>query len=114
MCLGIPGQVVAIEDSERRLGRVDVGGVQRVTNLACVAPDRGRMEELIGEWVLIHVGFAMSRIDRDEAARTMALLEELGEVQHELDAMREHPASGLVADAADTRSSPNTAEENFR
>ncbi len=88
MCLGIPGQIVAIEDATKKLGVVDVGGVRRITNLACVlngqAPD-----ELVGEWVLVHVGFAMSRIDPVEAQRTLELMAEMGEVQAELEAMRE-------------------------
>ena len=87
MCLGIPGRVVAIEDAEKALGLVDVGGVRRVTNLLCVLDGRSP-EECIGDWVLVHVGFAMSRIDPDEAERTLALLEELGEVQDELAAIR--------------------------
>lgn len=86
MCLGIPGRIVAIEDASKKLGVVDVGGVRRVTNLACVlngdAPD-----DLVGEWVLVHVGFAMSRIDPAEAERTLALMHEMGEVQEELRAM---------------------------
>lgn len=88
MCLGIPGQVVAIEDAEKKLGVVEVSGVRRVTNLACVVDDEHPVESCVGDWVLVHVGFAMSRIDPEEAARTLALLEEMGEVQAELDAMR--------------------------
>ncbi len=87
MCLGIPGRVVAIEDAEQALGLVEVGGVRRVTNLLCVLDGR-TAEECVGDWVLVHVGFAMSRIDPDEAERTLALLEEMGEVQEELAAMR--------------------------
>lgn len=93
MCLGIPGKIVAIEDAEKRLGLVDVGGVRRVTNLACVVPDKTSIDTIVGEWVLVHVGFAMSRIDPDEAARTMELLHELGEVHDELEAMRSSPSS---------------------
>lgn len=88
MCLGIPGQVVAIEDATKKLGVVDVGGVRRVTNLACVL-DGQAPEELVGSWVLVHVGFAMSVIDPEEAARTLELMREMGEVQEELRAMQE-------------------------
>lgn len=90
MCLGIPGQVVAIEDAAKKLGVVEVSGVRRVTNLACVVDDEHPVEGCVGDWVLVHVGFAMSRIDAEEAARTLELLEEMGEVQAELDAMRAH------------------------
>ena len=89
MCLGIPGQVVAIESVERKLGVVDVGGVRRVTNLACVVDAEHPVESCVGDWVLVHVGFAMSRIDPVEAARTLELLSEIGELQAELDQVRQ-------------------------
>ncbi|MEQ1565161.1 MAG: HypC/HybG/HupF family hydrogenase formation chaperone [Myxococcota bacterium] len=88
MCLGVPGQVVEIVDAERRLGIVDVGGVRREINLACVVDAEHPVESCLGAWVLIHVGFAMSRIDPDEAQRTLELLHELGEVVDQLSAMR--------------------------
>ena len=62
MCLGIPGQIVEITDAERMMGTVDVSGVRRAVNLSCVA-DGDALESVVGEWVLVHVGFAMSRID---------------------------------------------------
>ncbi|MFA5989837.1 MAG: HypC/HybG/HupF family hydrogenase formation chaperone [Sphingomonas sp.] len=87
MCLGIPGQIVEITDTTRKLGLAEVSGVRRQVNLACVlggAPP----EALLGAWVLIHVGFAMSRIDEDQAAETLRILTELGDAQEELAAMR--------------------------
>jgi hydrogenase expression/formation protein HypC len=87
MCLGIPGQIVAIINADDALATVDIAGVRRPVNIAFVMDDRSA-EECIGDWVLVHVGFAMSRIDADEAARTLALLEELGEMQAELEAMQ--------------------------
>jgi len=80
MCLGIPGQVVAIEDEDKALGVIDVGGVRRVTNLVLVREQDKPLHTLIGSWVLIHVGFAMSRIDEAEAKRTLELLHEMGEL----------------------------------
>jgi hydrogenase expression/formation protein HypC len=88
MCLGIPGQIVAISDTENELGIVDVSGVQREINLICVINERHPIESCVGDWVLVHVGFAMSRIDETEAAATLKLLEQLGEVAPELAAMR--------------------------
>ena len=88
MCLGIPGRIVAIEDADKKLGVVDVGGVRRITNLACVVDEAHPVEACVGDWVLVHVGFAMSRIDEVEAQRTLELLREMGEVQAELEAMR--------------------------
>jgi hydrogenase expression/formation protein HypC len=87
MCLGIPGQIVAIINAYEALATVDIAGVRRPVNIAFVMDDRSA-DECIGDWVLVHVGFAMSRIDADEAARTLDLLEELGEMQAELEAMQ--------------------------
>jgi hydrogenase expression/formation protein HypC len=89
MCLGIPGRVVAITDALNKLGMVDVCGVRRQINLACVIDDTHPVESCIGDWVLVHVGFAMSRIDPQEAELTLELLHQLGEAQSEIEAMRE-------------------------
>lgn len=88
MCLGIPGLIVEVHDPARKLGMVEVGGVRRMINLACIVDEAHPAESCLGDWVLVHVGFAMSRIDEDEAARTLALLTELGEAQAEIEAMR--------------------------
>ena len=88
MCLGIPGQIVEVTDPERKLAVVNVGGVRRTINIACIVNEDHSAQSCLGDWVLVHVGFAMSRIDEQEAARTLELLTEMGEVQLELDAMR--------------------------
>lgn len=85
MCLGIPGQVIAVDDAERRQATVNVGGVQRVVNLACVVEDAAEMKAAVGTWVLVHVGFALSRIDEDEAYQTLKLLSALGELAEHAD-----------------------------
>jgi hydrogenase expression/formation protein HypC len=92
MCLGIPGQIIAITNVECKLANVDIGGVQREVNIACIVGERN-VEDCAGDWVLVHVGFAMSRIDEQEAAETLKLLRELGEAQQEIEAMR---LSGLA------------------
>ena len=89
MCLGIPGQIVEITDSDSLLATVDVSGIRRQVNIACVVDAEHPPEQCIGDWVLVHVGFAMSRIDQQEARKTLALLSELGEVRQEMQAMRE-------------------------
>lgn len=76
MCLAIPGQVVEIVDEANRLARVSVAGVHRTVNIALLDGERTAVAP--GDWVLIHVGFAMSRIDAEEAAATLALLERMG------------------------------------
>ncbi|MCB1056257.1 MAG: HypC/HybG/HupF family hydrogenase formation chaperone [Acidobacteria bacterium] len=88
MCLGIPGQIVAITQPDHRLAMVDVAGVRREVNIACIVDDEHPLDSCVGDWVLVHVGFAMSRIDEAEAALTLEVLRELGEVQEELAAMR--------------------------
>jgi hydrogenase expression/formation protein HypC len=88
MCLGIPGQIVKITHIERRLALVDVSGVQREIDLTCIVSEDHPLESCVGDWVLVHVGFAMSRIDEREAALTLEVLKELGEVQEELMAMQ--------------------------
>ena len=75
MCLGIPGRIVRIQDPSRRLGTADVAGVQRVVNLACLPETR------VGDWVLIHVGFAMAKLDENQAAQTLELLRQIGEAE---------------------------------
>jgi hydrogenase expression/formation protein HypC len=88
MCLGIPGQIVAIANAASKLGIVDVCGVKREVNLACVVDADHPVTSCVGAWVLVHVGFAMSRIDAREARLTLALLEELGEAQAEVAAIQ--------------------------
>ncbi len=88
MCLGIPGQVVEITDRERNLARASVAGVLREISLACIVSDEHPLDACIGDWVLIHVGFAMSRINEAEAEATLKVLTELGEIEDELAAMQ--------------------------
>lgn len=75
MCLGIPGQIIEIVDETFQIARVDVSGVKRGVSIALLA------EEGVspGDWVLIHVGFAMSKIDEQEAQETMKALQEMGQ-----------------------------------
>jgi hydrogenase expression/formation protein HypC len=89
MCLGIPGQIVSIIDADAPSAMVSVGGVQRAVNIACIIDEAHSPAQCIGDWVLVHVGFAMARIDALEAGRTLAILAELGEMQSEIDAMRQ-------------------------
>ncbi|PRP90939.1 Hydrogenase isoenzymes formation protein HypC [Enhygromyxa salina] len=88
MCLGIPGQIVEITNTADKLAKVEVAGVKREINLVCIVDEDHSIESCVGDWVLVHVGFAMSRIDAAEAAATLELLHALGEVDEELDAMR--------------------------
>jgi hydrogenase expression/formation protein HypC len=87
MCLGIPGQIVEVTDAHANVAIVDVGGVKRAVNIAFVVDEDRPAAACVGDWVLVHVGFAMSRLDEAEAARTLALLRALGEAQAELAAV---------------------------
>ena len=71
MCLGIPGQVIEITDATRNLALVDVSGVQREGNMYCVVEETHSLNSCVGDWVLVHVGFAMSRINEEEAMATL-------------------------------------------
>ncbi|MDT3779873.1 HypC/HybG/HupF family hydrogenase formation chaperone [Nitrospira sp. MA-1] len=93
MCLGIPGQIVEISNVEYKLAIVNVGGVRREVNIACIVDEEHSPVACVGDWVLIHVGFAMSRIDETEAKRTIELLTEMGEVQTAIQAMRQSNTS---------------------
>ncbi|HEX4945643.1 MAG TPA: HypC/HybG/HupF family hydrogenase formation chaperone [Blastocatellia bacterium] len=88
MCLGIPGRIVSLDPVHDCLATVDVGGVRRQVNIACIVDEAHPPQSCIGDWVLIHVGFAMSRINEQEAAETMKILTEIGEMQAELEAMQ--------------------------
>ncbi|GLW64910.1 hydrogenase assembly protein HupF [Actinomadura rubrobrunea] len=75
MCLGIPGEIVEILPGRTDLARVEVAGVRRAINIGLLGEGAVRP----GDWVLVHVGFAMSKIDEAEAAATLALLDGLGQ-----------------------------------
>ena len=81
MCLAVPGKVIEIMDGGDiafRVGKVDFGGIRKEINLAYVP------EAEVGKYVLVHVGFAISVIDEDEAKRVFQILEEMGAVKEEL------------------------------
>lgn len=84
MCLGIPGQIVEITNVKHQLALVNVGGVKRQVNIACIVDDDHPPESCVGDWVLVHVGFAMNRIDPQEAADTLQLLQDLADTQAEM------------------------------
>ncbi|PIP73735.1 MAG: HypC/HybG/HupF family hydrogenase formation chaperone [Nitrospinae bacterium CG22_combo_CG10-13_8_21_14_all_47_10] len=88
MCLGIPGKIIEITSTENKLARVDVAGVKRQINIACIVDDDHPPESCVGDWVLVHVGFAMVRINEEEATRTLELLRKMGEMQDEIKAMQ--------------------------
>lgn len=85
MCLAIPGQVVKLVDESNRIATVDVAGVHRNVNIGLLDDDEGGGVGP-GDWVLIHVGFALSKVDEAEARATLKLLESMGEdYEQELD-----------------------------
>jgi hydrogenase expression/formation protein HypC len=87
MCLAIPGQVIEFVDEPNRLARVDVAGVIRTVNVGLL--DRGGDAAVPGDWVLIHVGFALSKVDEDEAAATLRMLQGMGaDYEQELEELR--------------------------
>lgn len=85
MCVGIPGRIVDIVDAQTHIATVEIGGIRRAINIACVLGEGRTPADCVGKWVLVHVGFAMSLIDEEEAAKTLALLHELGEIAEEME-----------------------------
>jgi hydrogenase expression/formation protein HypC len=83
VCLAVPGQIVDLVDEVNRLAKVDVAGVQRNVNV-------GLLDGVAaGDWVLIHVGFAISQVDEEEALATRRLLEQMGaEYEQELEELK--------------------------
>jgi hydrogenase expression/formation protein HypC len=81
MCLAIPGKIVEIVDEENRIAKVEVGGVKRNVNIGMLSES----DTNIGDYVLIHVGFAMSKVDEHEAEETLRMLKELGEFDLEFE-----------------------------
>ncbi|QGK69724.1 HypC/HybG/HupF family hydrogenase formation chaperone [Allosaccharopolyspora coralli] len=86
MCLGIPGEVIEVLDDKPDLAKVDVSGVRRNINIGLLGEDR----PVPGEWILIHVGFALSKIDEQEAQDALAFLEGIGQAYaDEIEALKE-------------------------
>ena len=87
MCLAIPGQVLEITDEANRLAKVDVAGVQRNVNVGLLDEDGDPAGP--GDWVLIHVGFALSKVDEEEARATLELLRGMGaDYEQELEELK--------------------------
>jgi hydrogenase expression/formation protein HypC len=88
MCLAIPGQVVEIVDPANQIAKIDIVGVKRNVNVSLLADDVGGGARP-GDWVLIHVGFALSKVDEEEARATLRLLERMGaEYEQELEELK--------------------------
>ncbi|HEV7935836.1 MAG TPA: HypC/HybG/HupF family hydrogenase formation chaperone [Actinomadura sp.] len=86
MCLGIPGRIVEILPDQPDLAKVDVSGVRRAINIGLITEDRPEP----GDWILIHVGFALSKIDEEEAKAAMDFLEGIGQAYaDEIEALKE-------------------------
>jgi hydrogenase expression/formation protein HypC len=77
MCLGIPGKIIEITDIENQLAMVNIGGVKRQVNIACIVDEQHTVESCIDDWVLVHVGFALNRLDEEDAAETLNLLNQM-------------------------------------
>lgn len=87
MCLAIPGQVVEFVDELNRLAKVDVAGVRRTVNVGLLDGEVGGISP--GDWVLIHVGFAISKVDEEEARSTHDLLVRMGaDYERELEELK--------------------------
>jgi hydrogenase expression/formation protein HypC len=87
MCLAIPGQVVEVVDDHNRIAKVEIAGVRRNVNIGLLDEDGDGARP--GDWVLIHVGFALSKVDEEEAKATLRLLAQMGaEYEQELEELK--------------------------
>ncbi len=87
MCLAIPGQVIEVLDHGTQLAKIDVAGVRRNINVSLLDDEADPVKP--GDWVLIHVGFAISRVDEEEARATRLLLEQMGhDYERELEELK--------------------------
>ncbi len=87
MCLAIPGQILEVVDEPNRLAKVDVAGVRRNVNIGLLDEEPGGVGP--GDWVLIHVGFALSKVDEEEAIATRRMLEGMGaDYEQELEELK--------------------------
>ncbi len=82
MCLGVPARIEAIVDAEQQLITVSLNGVRRDVNASCIWPESP--EALLGQWALIHVGFAMALLSESDAEETLAALSAMGAEEHEM------------------------------
>ncbi len=93
MCLGIPGEIVELVDDNPHLAKVEITGVRRTINIGLLEDE----SLVVGDWVLIHVGFAMSKIDQEEAQRALEGLQLMGQAySDEIDAVRSSSIDGLA------------------
>jgi hydrogenase expression/formation protein HypC len=87
MCLAIPGQILELVDAANQIAKVDVVGVRRNINVSLLADDGDGAQP--GDWVLIHVGFALSKVDEEEAHATLRLLQQMGaDYEQELEQLK--------------------------
>ena len=91
MCLGLPGQLIVFDPDQPHAAMVEIDGVRRQINVELVAGDEGGVA--VGDWVLVHVGFVMARIEEEEAARTLELIRLMEGYDDELQQL-----SGRLAD----------------
>lgn len=84
MCIGIPARIIELLDAECYLAIAELNGEKRSISIAALVDDEHPAESCVGEWVLVHVGFAVSRLDEAEALQRLALLNELGTIQSTL------------------------------
>jgi len=106
MCLAIPGKIVELADGQSEVGIVEVAGVRRKVQLGLLSEDM----PVKGDWVLIHVGFALSKISEFDAAEQMRLLSMLGEIDQAMEEVRGYGTDGNVAEYGagyEPRSRPN-------
>ncbi|CAO3456052.1 [NiFe] hydrogenase metallocenter assembly protein HypC [Azospirillum argentinense] len=93
MCLGVPARIIAIADAVRMLAIADILGERREVNLSCIVEPGEALSDQVGQWVLVHLGFALSRVEEADARITLDLLRQVDEAE----AGRGHLKASLLA-----------------
>ncbi|WP_114857060.1 HypC/HybG/HupF family hydrogenase formation chaperone [Azospirillum brasilense] len=93
MCLGVPARIIAIADAVRMLAVADILGERREVNLSCIVEPGEALSDQVGQWVLVHLGFALSRVEEADARITLDLLRQVDEAE----AGRGHLKASLLA-----------------
>ena len=90
MCLGIPGQIIDIISSDMQLAMVDLAGVRQVVNIGPLVDDEHPITTCLGDWILVHLGFARMWVSEQDAKASISLMQELSRLQAEIDGMARH------------------------
>lgn len=98
MCIGTPAQLIALDDNQPDIGIIAVGGTRREVDLSLIGSCDENGQSRLGQWVLVHVGFAMSVLDEQQAKETLATLEQMSELESDVGAFLNNGGGSYALD----------------